>query len=126
MCLSLVIAVVQLLSCAQLSAILWTAEYKASLSFTISQSLLKLMSTELMMPSNDVILIHLLLVPSIFPSIRIFSIELHLRIRWPKYRSFNFSISPSNEHSGLTSFRMDRFDLIAVQRTLKSLLQQHS
>ena len=105
----------------------WTAVRWASLSFTISWSLLKLMSVELVMPSNHLILCHpFLLLPSIFPSIRVFSNESVLHIRWPKYWSFSFSISPSNEYSGLTSFRMDRLDLLAVQGTLKSLLQHHS
>ena len=100
---------------------------QASLSFTISQSLLKLMSMESVMPSNHLILCcPLLLLPLIFPSIRVFSRELALHIRWPKYWSFSFSIIPSNEHSGLISFRMDWFDLLAVQGTLKSLLQHHS
>ena len=98
-----------------------------SLSFTISQSLLRLMSIELVMPSNCLILCHpLLLLPSILPSIRVFSNELALRIRWPKDWNFSFSISPSNEYSGLISFRMDWLDLLAVQGTLKSLLQHHS
>ena len=97
------------------------------LSFTVSQSLLKLMFTESVMPFNHLILCQpLLLLPSIFPSIRIFSSELALCIRWPKYWSFSFSISPSNEYSGLISFRIDRLDLLAVQGTLKSLLQHHS
>ena len=104
----------------------WTAARQASLSVTNSQSLLKLMSIELVMPSSHLILCHLLLLPpSIFPSIRIFSNESVLRIRWPKYWSFSFSISPSNEYSGLVSFRIDLFDLFAVQGTLKSLLQHH-
>ena len=104
----------------------WTAECLAPLSFTISQSLLKLMSTESVMPSNHLILCRpLLLLPSIFPSIRVFSNESALRVRWPKYWSFSFSIIPSNEYSGLISFRMDWLDLLAVQRTLKSL-QHHS
>ena len=99
----------------------------ASLSFIISQSLLKFMSIESVMPSNYLILCHpLLLLPSIFPSIRVFSNESALHIRWPKYGSFSFSISASNEYSGLISFRIDWFDLLAVQRTLKSLLQHHS
>ena len=99
----------------------------ASLSITNSQSLLKLMSIELMMPSNHLILCHpILLLPSIFSSNRVFSNESALRIRWPKFWSFSFSISPSNEYSGLTSFRMDWLDLLAVQGTLKSLLQHHS
>ena len=106
---------------------LWTAAHKASLSITNSRSLLKLMSIESVMPSNHLILCHpLLLLPSIFPSIRAFSSESALRIRWPKYRSFSFSISPSDQYSGLNSFRMDCFDLLAVQGTLKNLLQHHS
>ena len=105
----------------------WTAAYQASLSITISQSLLKLMSIKSVMPSNHLILCHpLLLPPSIFPSIRGFLDELVLCIRWPQYWSFTFSISLSNECSGLISFRMDRLDLLAVQGTLKSLLQHHS
>ena len=105
----------------------WTAAHQASLSITNSQSLLKLMSIESLMPSNHLILCRpLLLLPSIFPSIRVFSNESALCIRWPKYWSFSFSISPSNEHSGLISFRMDWLDLLAVQGTLKSLLQNHS
>ena len=100
---------------------------RAPLSFTISRSLLKLMSIELVMPSNHLILSHpLLLPPSIFPSIRVFSNESVLHIRWPKYWSFSFSISPSNEDSGLISFRMDWSNFLAVQGTLKSLLQYHS
>ena len=100
---------------------------QASLSITNSWSLLKLMSIELVMPSNHLILCHpLLLTPSIFPSIRVFSNESVLCIRWPKDWSFSFSISPSNEYSGLISFRMDWLDLLAVQRTLRSLLQHHS
>ena len=109
------------------SAISWTEAHQASLSFTISQSLLKLMSVELVMPSNHPILCHPpLLLPSIFPSIRVFSNESVLHIRWPKYCSFNFSITPSSEYTGLISFRIDWFDLFAVQGTLKSLLQHHS
>ena len=105
----------------------WTAAHHASLSFTISRSLLKLMSIESLMPSNHLILCRpLLLLPSIFPSIRVFSSESALHIRWPKYWSFSFSVSPSNEYSGLISFRMDWLDLLAVQGTLKSLLQHHS
>ena len=97
------------------------------LSFTISQSLLKLMSIELVIPSNHFIFFHpLLLLSSIFPSIRVFSNESAFRIRWPKYWSFSFTISPSNEYLGLISFRMDWLDLLAVQWTLKSLLQNHS
>ena len=100
---------------------------QASLSITNSWSLLKLMSITLVMPSNHLILCHpLLLPPSIFPSIRVFSSESVLRIRWPKCWNFSFSISPSNEYSGLISFRIDWLDLLAVQRTLKSLLQHHS
>ena len=100
---------------------------QASLSITISQSLLKLMSIESVMPSNHLILCHpLLLLPSLFPSIRVFSNESALCIRWPKYQSFSFNISPSNKLSGLISFRMDWLDLLAVQGTLKSLLQHHS
>ena len=109
------------------SATTWTASCQASLSITNSQSLLKLMSIELVMPSNHLLLCHpLLLLPSVFPSIRVFSNESVLCIRWPKYWSFSFSISPSNEYSGLISFRMDWLDLLAVQGTLKSLLQHHS
>ena len=109
------------------SATPWTAAHQASLSSTISWSLLKLMSIELMMPSNHLILFHpLLLLPSIFPSIRVFSNQLALRIRWLKYWSFSFSTSPSNEYSGLISFRIDLFVLLAVRGTLKSLLQHHS
>ena len=105
----------------------WTAEQQASLSFTISWSLLKLMSIASVMPSNHLILsCPLLLLPSIFPSIRVFSNGLALQIRWPKYWSFSCSISPSKDYSGLISFRMDWFDLLAVQGTLKSLLQHHS
>ena len=108
------------------SATPWTAAVQAPLSITISWSLLKLMSTELMMPSSHLILYRpLLLPPSIFPSITVFSIGSVFHIRWPKYWSFSFSISPSNECSGLISFRIDWFDL-AVQGTLKSRLQHHS
>ena len=104
----------------------WTAPRQASLSITNSQSLLKLMSIELVMPSNHLILYHpLLLPPSIFPSIRVFSNESVFHIRWPKYWSFGFSISPSDKYSGLIFFRMDWLDLLAVQGTLKSLLQHH-
>ena len=118
---------VQSLSPVRLFATPWTAERQASLSITNSQSLLKLMSIELVMPSNHLILCHpLLLLPSIFPSIRVFSIESVFHIRWPKYWSFSFSISPSNEYSELISFRMDWLDLLAVQGTLKSFLQQSS
>ena len=98
---------------------------KASLSITNSWSLLKLMCIQSVMPSNHLILCHPLLPPSIFPSIRVFSNESALHIRWPKYCSFSFSISPSNEHSGLISFRMNWWDLLAVEGTLKRLLQHH-
>ena len=105
----------------------WTAACQASLSIRNSWSLLKLMSIELVMISNHLILCQpLLLLPSIFPSISVFSCESALHIRWPKYWSFSFSISPSNEYSRLISFRMDWFDFLAVQRTLKSLLQHHN
>ena len=105
----------------------WSAAHQASLPITNSQSLLKLMSIESVMPSNHLILCRpLLLPPSIFPSIRVFSNESVLCIRWPKYRSFSFSISPSSEYSGLTSFKIDWFDLLAVQGTLESLLQHHN
>ena len=118
---------VQALMYVQLLATPRTAAHQASLSFTISLSLLKLMSIESAMPSNQPILYHLLLfLPSIFPSIRVSSNELALRIRWPKYWSFSVSISPSNEYSGLISFTMDWFDLLAVQGTLKSLLPHQS
>ena len=106
----------------------WPHELQhARLPFTISWSLLKFMSIESVMPSNHLILCHLLLLlPSIFPRIRVFSSESVLHIRWPKYWSFSFSISPSDEYSGLISFRIDWFDLLAVQATLKSLLQHHN
>ena len=121
------ISLVQWLSGVQLFATPWTAASQASLSITNPQSLLKLMSIELVMPSNHLILCHpLLLSPSIFPSIRVFSKESVLHIRWPKYWSFSFSISLSNGYSGLISFRIDWFELLAVQGTLKSLLQHHS
>ena len=114
-------------SSVQLLSRAWTAAHQACLSITNSRSLLKLMSIELLMPSNHLILCHpLLLLPSIFPSIRVFSRESVLHIRWPKYWSFSFSISSSNEYSGLISFRIDWLDLLAVQGTLKSLLQHHS
>ena len=118
--------VVQSLSHLWLFVTPWTAAHQASLSFTLSQSLLKLMSIELVMPSNHLILCHSLLLPSIFPSISVFSNESALPIKWPKCWSFSFSISSSNDYSGLISFRMDWFDLLAVQGTLKSLLQHHS
>ena len=118
---------VQSPSCVWLSAIPWTAAHQAFLSITNFRSLLKLMSIELVMPSNHLILCRpLLLMPSIFPSNMVFSNESALHIRWPKYWSFSFNISPSNKHSGLISFRMDWLDLLAVQGTLKSLLQHHS
>ena len=118
--------VVQSLSHVRLFVTPWTAALQASLSFTISWNLLKLMSIELVMPSNCLILCcPLLLLPSIFPSIRVFSNESVLLIRWLKHRTFSFSISPSNDYSGLISFRIDWFDLLAVQGALKSLLQYH-
>ena len=118
---------VQWLSPVQLFPAPWTAACQASLSVTNSQNLLKFMSIESLMPSNHLILCHpLLLLPSIFPRIRICPNESVLHVRWPKYWSFCFSISPSNEYSGLISFRMDWLDLLAVQGTLKSLLQHHS
>ena len=118
---------VQSLSHVQFFVTPWTAAHKASLSITNSQSFLKFMSINLVMPSNHFILCcPLLLPPSVISSIRIFSNEPVLRIRWPKYWSFSFSISPSNEYSGLIFFRMDWLDLLAVQGTLKSLLQHHS
>ena len=105
----------------------WTAACQAALSITNSWSLLKLMSIESEMPTNHLILCHpFLFPPSIFPSIKVFSNESAVRIRWPKYWNFSFNISPSNEYSGLISFRMDWLDLLAVQGTLKSLLQHHS
>ena len=121
------ISLVQLLSHVQLSATPQTVACQASLSITNSLSLLKLMSIESVMPSNHRILCHpLLLLPSIFPSIMVFSNESVFCNRWPKYWSFSFSISPSNEYSGLISFRMDWLDLLAVQEALESLLQHHS
>ena len=118
---------VQLLSHVRLFVTPWTAACKASLFLTNSQSPPKPMSIKSVMPSNHLILCHpLLLLPSIFPSSRVFSNESALHIRWPKYWSFSFSISPSNEHPGLIAFRMDWLDLLAVQGTLKSLLQHHS
>ena len=119
---------VQSLSLVRLFVTPWTAARQASLSITNSWSLHKLMSIELAMPSNHLILCHplLLLLSSIFPSIRVVSNESVLRIKWPKYWSFGFSISSSNEYSVLISFRIDWLDLLAVQRTLKSLLQHHS
>ena len=118
---------VQSLSCVRLLVTPWTIARQASLSITNSWSPPKPMSIESVMPSNHFILCHpVLLLPSIFPSTRVFSNETALCIRWPKYWSFSFNISPSNEHPGLISFRMDFLDLLAVQGTLKSLLQHHS
>ena len=122
----LYMVLVQSLSHLQLFVTSWTAAHQASLSFPVSLSLLRLMSIESVMPSNHLILCHPLLLPSIFLSIRVFSNESVLQIRWPKYWSFSFSISPSNEYSGLISFRIDWLDLLAVQGTLKSLLQHRS
>ena len=119
------VVIVQLLSHVQFFATPWTAAYWPSLS-SISPSLLKLMFSELVMPSIHLILCHPLLLPSIFLSIRVFSNESALHMKWPKYWSFSFSISPSNEHPGPISFRMDWLDLLAVQGTLKSFLQHHS
>ena len=121
------ISSVQSLSCVRLFATPWITAHQASLSITNSQSSLKLMSIKSVMPSSHLILCRpLLLLPPIPPSIRVFSNESTLRMRWPKYWSFSFSISPSNGHPGLISFRMDWLDLLAVQGTLKSLLQHHS
>ena len=118
---------VQSLSCGRPFPTTWNAAPQASLSITKSQSLLKLTSIKLVMPSDHLTLCHpLLFLPSVFPSIRVFSNESVLHIKWSEYWSFNFSISPSNEHSGLISFRIDRFHLLADQGTLKSLLQHHS
>ena len=119
--------VVQSLSCVWLLATPWTVACQASLSFTLSQSLLKLVSIESVMSSNHLILCHpLLLLPSIFPSIKVFSNELVLHISWSKHWSFSFGIRPSNVYYGLISFRIDWFDFLAVQGTFKSLLQHHS
>ena len=121
------VVVVQSLSHIWLFATPWTVARQASLSFTISWTLLKFVYIESMMPSNYLILCcTFLLLPSIFSSIKVFSNELALRIRWPRYWSFSFSISPSSEYSGLISFRIDWFDLLGVQGTLKSLLYHHS
>ena len=118
---------IQSLSHVRLFVTPWTAAHQAFLSITNSWSLLKLIPTESMMPSNHLILCHpFLLLPSSFPSIKVFSNESALRIRWPKYWSFSFNISPSNEYSGLISFRMDWLDILAVQGTLKLLLQHDS
>ena len=114
------------LSHVQVLVTLWTVAHQVSLSITNSHSLLKLMSIESVMPSNHLILCHPLFLPSLFPSIKVFSDESVLHIRWPKYWSFSFSISPSNEYSGLISFRIDWLDFLAVQGTLKSLLQHLS
>ena len=122
----MIFVVLQLLCHVWLFVTPWTAARQISLPFTISQSLLKLMSIESVMPSNHLILCRPLLLPSIFPSIRVFSNESVPHIRWPKYWSFSFSISLSNEYSGLVSFRIDWLALLAVQGSLKSLLQQHS
>ena len=117
------VAIIYLLSCVQLFV---TATHQASFSFTVYQNLLKLMSIESVMLSNHLILCHpLLLLPSLFPSVRVFSNESALHIRWTKYWSFSFSISPFSEYSGLMSFRIDGFDRLAVQGTLKSLPQHH-
>ena len=122
----MIIVVVQSLGHVKLFVTLWTAAYQVSLSFTISQSLLKLMSIESVIPSNHLILCYpLLLLPSIFSSIRVFSSKSALHIRRPKYWSYSFSMSPSNEYSGLVSFRIDWFYLLEVQRMLKSLLQHN-
>ena len=117
---------VHLLSCVQLFVTPWTAAQQVSLSITSFQSLFKLISIKSVMPSNHLILCHPLLLSSVFPSIRVFSNESVLCIRWPEYWSFSFSISPSNEYPGLIFFRMDLWELLAVQGTLKSLLQHHS
>ena len=117
---------VQLLSCVQLFATPWTAAHQVSLSITNSQSLLNLMSTESVRLTNHLIFCHPLLLSSICPNIRVFTKESVLCKRWPKYWSFSFTISPSSEYSGLISFRIERFDILAVQGTLKSLLQHHS
>ena len=117
---------VQLLSCVQLFVITWTAVCQASLSITNSQSLLKLMFIKLVMPFNHLILCHPFLPPSILPSSGVFSSDSVFHVRWPKYCSFSFNISPSNEYSGLISFRINWFDLLAVQGTLRSLLEHHN
>ena len=122
----MILSSVQPLSHVQLFATPWTVVRQASLSITNSWSLLKLMPIESVRPSSHLILLCPLLLPSIFPSIRVFSTESVLHIGWPKYWSFSFNISPSNEYSGLISFRMDWLDLLAVQGTLRSLLQHHS
>ena len=119
-------SVVHSLKCTQLFVTPWTAARQASLSFTISRSLPRLTSFESVMAFNHPVLCHPLLLPSVFPSIRVFYNESVLHIRWPKYWNFSFSICPPNEYSGFISFRIDWFDLLAVQGTLKSLLQHHS
>ena len=127
MCFLKTICSVQSLSCVRLFASLWTAAHQASLSIINSHSLVKLMSIALVMPSSHLILCRpLLLLPPIPPSIRVFTNKSTLRVRWPKYWSFSFSICPSSEYSGLISFRIDWLDVLAVQGTLKSLLQCHS
>ena len=120
------ISSVQSLGCLQLFAAPWTTAQQAFPSITNSRSLLRLMSIKSVMPSNHLILCHPLLLPSVFPSIRVFSTESVLHIRWPKYWSFSFSINPSKEYSGLVSFRMDWLNLLAVQGMLKTFLQHHS
>ena len=125
-CQSFSFSSVQSLSCVWLFATPWTAAHQVSLSFTNSRSLIKLMFIKSMMPSNHLILWCPLLLPSILPSIRVFYNQSVLRIRWPKYWSFSFSLSPSNEYSEQVSFRIDWLDLLAAQGTLKSLLQHHS
>ena len=123
----LVVVVVESLNCIQLFVTSWTAACQASLSFNITQSLLRLISNEQLMPSNHLILCcPLLLLPSVFPSIRVFSNEMALLIRWPKYWRFSFSISPSSEYSRPISFRTDQFDLLVVQGTLKNHFQHHN
>ena len=122
----IVVNVVQLLSCIWHFVTTWTAAHQASLSFTISQRFLRSMSVELVMLSNHLVVCCCLLLLSIFPSIRVFFNESALLIRWPKYWSFSFSISPSKEYSGFIFFRIDWFDLLEVQGSLKSLLQHHS
>ena len=118
--------VVQSLSCVQFFVTPWTAAHQVSLSFTVSWSMLRLVSIESVMPSNHLIICPpYLFLSSVFPSIRVFSSESAYCVTWPKYWSFSFSISPSNEYSGLISFRIDWFDLLAIQWTLKSLLQCH-
>ena len=121
-----VVVVFRLLSCVRLTATPWTTACQAPLSLTVSWSLIKFLSIESMVLSSHLILCHPFLLPSIFPSIRVFSSESAVLIRWPKYWNFSFRISPSNEFSGLDSFSIGQFDLLAVQGTLKGLLQHHS